>query len=84
MFSKKADVAYEEIRQDLIILADWFKFTKLAHNLSKTNFMHITSKGKEMQNEVLLIDSIEIKAKSYVTYLGVLFDDKLFIVQTTP
>jgi Reverse transcriptase (RNA-dependent DNA polymerase) len=70
------EIAAHKMNEDLSRLEDWLKFNKLALNITKTNYMHISSKANPPTMR-LQINGDEISKMQWVKYLGVKIDDKL-------
>lgn len=65
------------MNEDLLLLEDWLSFNKLALNVAKTKFMHITNKRNTNKFQSLQINDEIINRESCVKYLGVKIDEKL-------
>lgn len=69
--------AFKKMNHDLAKLDDWLRYNKMALNIKKTNFMHITNKMKSTGSENLKINDMNIIQANCVKYLGIKIDDKL-------
>jgi Reverse transcriptase (RNA-dependent DNA polymerase) len=69
-------IAAHKMNEDLNRLEDWLRFNKLALNIKKTNFLHISNKTNSPKFQLKINGEEIIKVKD-VKYLGVKIDDKL-------
>lgn len=67
------------LNDELGVINDWFQANKLSINISKTNFMIMSSTGKRYNpNDCkIFIDGQEIECVSQTKFLGVIIDNKL-------
>lgn len=66
------------MNDDLKILNEWLKFSKLSLNVTKTKFMIISQKKKlDFDKVKIKIDNIDIAIATEIKYLGVVIDNKL-------
>ena len=60
-------------------VSEWLKNNMLTLNVSKTNYMVMTSQGKKYTSDEceIIIDDVVIKCVEDITFLGVILDNKL-------
>ena len=66
----------DQLNNDLIILADWIRFNKLALSLGKTKCMLFSFNNVE-QKPAVLMDNVPLEYVREIKYLGLILDDRL-------
>ena len=66
----------DQLNNDLIILADWIKYNKLALSIGKTKCMLFSTKHVQ-QKPAVLIDNVPLGYVREIKYLGLIIDDRL-------
>ena len=65
-----------QLNNDLVVLADWIKFNKLALNLDKTKCMLFSSQNV-IDKPAILMNNVTLEYVSSIKYLGLTIDDRL-------
>ncbi len=67
------------INKELVLITEWLQINKLSLNISKTNYMIMSSQGKRYspENCTICIDDNIIERVNNTKFLGVIIDDKL-------
>ncbi len=74
--NENLDVLEDVINSELEKVSLWLLANKLSLNVSKSNFLLISSR-KVTRNIKLKINNSDLKQENYTKYLGVIIDDKL-------
>ena len=65
-----------KLNDEFIKIKDYFDSNFLSINIQKTNFLHFKPSNKSEQKIRLKIWSKEIEEKEYLSYLGLIIDNK--------
>lgn len=75
---KNIDTLIENIKEDMLILTDWFMANKLSLNLNKTNFILFRQKGTTQHNDINLnICDKDIARVNSTKFLGLEIDESI-------
>ena len=72
------DTLKHNAETDLVGLMDWFNINKLALNLTKSNYIVISSKNKKIQSDFnIMAGNAKISRVTSIKYLGIYIDQQL-------
>ena len=74
--NKNLDVLEQAVNSELGKVSEWLLVNRLSLNVSKSNFLLISSHTTD-RNIKVNINSRELKQENYTKYLGVIIDNKL-------
>ena len=65
------------INEEMAQVKDYFDSNFLSISIKKSNYLHFQPKNKKIKKFDIKLGADELEEKEFVTYLGVIFDNKL-------
>ena len=70
------------INEEMAQVKDYFDSNFLSISIKKSNYLHFQPKNKKIKKFNIKLGADELEEKEFVTYLGVIFDNKLQFICT--
>ena len=71
------EILNQLINQEMTQMKDYFDSNFLSISIKKSNYLHFKPKNKQFQKFNIKLGTEELEEKEFVTYLGVIFDNKM-------